>query len=234
MPAQTYCIALEFQHRQTVPAAAKWLVGNTLVTTGEITNAQLEEGPRRQAESGRRLGDELVHAGYVHRNQVDAALSLQRRLIAAVLLLALALSAQQKVHAAEAAAGGQTTKLTVMARVAAFFRLQVQHQATGLSITQQDIERGYVEAPAASRFSVSTNSPGNYVIDFRPNSDVFRAVQINGLNRVVELSADGGTVVANASQVGTMTHELTYRFVLHPQVSAGDYPWPLTLAVHPL
>jgi hypothetical protein len=51
------------------------------------------------------------------------------------------------------------------------------------------------------------------VIDFHPIGGPFRAAQINGLSQALESSGDGGTVIANAPKVGTMTHEPGYRFL---------------------
>ena len=47
-------------------------------------------------------------------------------------------------------AEGNTTRLNVVARVATFFRMNVEHQTAAIAVTQRDIERGYVEVPAAS------------------------------------------------------------------------------------
>ena len=234
-------IALEFQQRQSAkrPAAGKLCLGSILVATGQITHVQLEDALQRQAATGRRLGDELIAAGYIGKGQIEGGLSLQRTLVAAVLITALALAngpGTGDAWAAETGAGQRTVRLQVMARVAGFFRVQIQYQADSLTITSRDIERGFVEVPAASRFSVTTNSRVHYLIDIRPIGEIFQAVQINGLSGPVELDANGGTIIANAprAQASATAHELGYRFMLRPGIQPGDYPWPLVLAVHPM
>src|SRR5271170_1088982 len=56
-----------------------------------------------------------------------------------------------------------TTTMRVTARVLSFFRMQVDYQATALTVTPNDIARGYVEAPAATNFSVITNTQDGFV-----------------------------------------------------------------------
>jgi hypothetical protein len=133
-----------------------------------------------------------------------------------------------------ALSAAEQTKLRVTARVAAFFRVQIDYQAPGLLVTQRDVGLGYVEAPAASRFSVTTNSREAYLIDFHPAGEWFRAVEVDGLNGPVELGADGGTIVHGAPALRSTPHQLSYRFYLRPDVQPGGYRWPLVLSVRPL
>lgn len=133
--------------------------------------------------------------------------------------------------AQHAYAESRTAKVMVMARIAGFFRLQIDHQVAALTVTARDIERGYVEVPAASSFSVITNTQDGYLIDFRPRSDVFRSVVVTGLQGSVEIGADGGTAVHNVPHGRTTVHQLGYRFMLRPDLQPGSYPWPLAISV---
>ena len=150
-------------------------------------------------------------------------------IIAALASLSAIVAQAQQTKAAPA-------KLRVVARVAAFFRLQVQYQAAVFSVARDDIERGYIDVAAASRFSIASNSRAGYVVDFFPIGDLFSAVIISGLSAAVELSSDGGTV--NVMQLATSplteARVLAYRFLLRPELQPGIYPWPLKLSVHPL
>jgi hypothetical protein len=162
----------------------------------------------------------------------------QKRHVACTLVAAVALVVVAALgfdsRAAQPASGAQTTKLQVTARVAAFFRLRLLYQAQAFTITQLDIDRGYVEVPAASRFAVITNSLASYVVDFRPLATFFESVSINGLGAPSSLSASGGSIVANAPQERSVLHQLSYYFVLRPGTPPGNYAWPLALAVHPM
>jgi len=55
-------------------------LGEILVAQGEITADQLGVALERQKTSGRRLGEELIKAGFVHRSVVSRAIRIQRRM----------------------------------------------------------------------------------------------------------------------------------------------------------
>jgi hypothetical protein len=224
-------VVLEFQRRQAgqSPTAGKLYLGHVLVAAGQITRQQLVDALKWQADHGGRLGAALIACGYTTERQVTYGLSLQRKLIGAALIAAMALVSGPAVEGAHAEA--HTTKLKVMARIATFFRMQVEHQAAELAITARDIERGYVEVPAASNFSVITNTQDGYTIDFRPRSDVFRSVLVTGLQNPIEIGAEGGTAMHNIPRGRTTFYQLGYRFMLRPNLQPGSYPWPLAISV---
>src|SRR5271170_3333675 len=56
-------------------------LGEILVAQGKITPQQLAIALERQRTSGRRLGEELIKAGYVQRAVVSRALRIQRRIV---------------------------------------------------------------------------------------------------------------------------------------------------------
>ena len=224
-------VVLEFQRRQAgqSPTAGKLYLGHVLVASGQITRQQLVDALKWQADHGGRLGAALVACGYTTERQVTYGLSLQRKLIGAVLIAAMSLVSAPAVQ--DARAVPHTTKLAVMARIATFFRMRVEYQAAALTVTARDIERGYVEVPAASNFSVITNTQDGYLIDFRPRSDVFRSVLVTGLQNPIEIGAEGGTAVHNVPHGRTTFHQLGYRFMLRPDLQPGSYPWPLEISV---
>ena len=224
-------MVLEFQRRQAgqSPTAGKFYLGHVLVATRQITRQQLVDALKWQADHGGRLGAALVACGYATESQVTFGLSLQRKLIGAVLIAAMSLVSAPAVRNARAAP--HTTKLVVMARIATFFRMQSEHQAAALTITARDIERGYIEVPAASNFSVITNAQEGYVIDFRPRSDVFSSVIVSGLQTPIEIGAHGGTAMNNVPHGRTTFHQLGYRFMLRQDLQPGSYPWPLEISV---
>lgn len=226
---------LEFPRQQVDGTAisGKFALGNILVADGQITRAQLENALRGQASTGRRLGDELVEAGHASKVQIEGGLLLQKRLVAYALGVTVGL-APLTAYVPFAEAAQASAVLAVSATVIANARLQASHQLTQLRISPADIARGYVEAPAASRFSVATNSRSGYRIEFNPMGDFFESVQVAGLGKVVRLGADGGTIVQRGPLPPNLTHELSFRFTLRPNTLPGTYPWPLQLAVRVL
>jgi len=224
-------VLLEFQRRQASasPETDKLYIGRILVATGQITRSHLAEALAWQAEHGGRLGEALVAAGRATHEQVTRGLTLQRKLVVAALIAALSLASAPAVQ--DAGAAQRSASLQVSATVIASARLQIDHQQAQISITNEDIARGYVDVPAGSRFSVATNSRTGYFVDFHPRVDMFASVQINGLGSPVELGADGGTVSEGNGGLRSVAHELSYRFYLKPALNPGNYAWPLLLAV---
>jgi hypothetical protein len=132
----------------------------------------------------------------------------------------------------ESRAAPATMKLNVVARISSFFRMRVDHQQAALTITPRDVELGYVDAHAASAFTVTTNTEDAYAIDFVPRSDVFRSVVVTGLPNTFEAGIQGGTAALEQIHGRVISHRLSYRFVLRRGLQPGSYPWPLQIAVH--
>lgn len=212
--------------------AGRPLLGAILVATGKITAADLEDALRSQVATGRLLGEELIEGGHANKGLVEGGLLLQSRLgklalVAAAMLVPLVAG----VRLAEA---GQSAALQVSASVVAKARLRNDHQAAQLAITAEDVARGYVDVAAASRFLVSTNSRVGYLLEFRAAGSIFESVQIEGFGNAIRLGADGGTIVQRGPRSPDSPHELSYRFMLRPDVQPGSYQWPLQLSVQAL
>lgn len=222
---------LEFQRRQAgaVRGAGKLNLGSILVATGQITRAQLEGALRRQATTHRRLGDELVEAGHASRGQVERGLSLQRKLVICALNVALSLASSAAVT--EANAGQAKASIQVSAVVVSWApAIQVDYQAAQLTITPEDIARGYVEVPAASQFRILGGTRSSWLVDLFARGQLFTSAQIEGFGGSAQVGADGGTLfLRNRSPDGVT--RLSYRFTLGAGVQPGSYQWPLAMSV---
>lgn len=123
---------------------------------------------------------------------------------------------------------------TVGARVLAQASLSVTAEPADISISPEDLRRGYVEVIDPTHLEIRTNSPAGYALLILPQSSWFSAVTVRGAGAEVTIGADGGTIIER----GAARHsalELTYRFALADLVAApGRYPWPLHLDVQPL
>jgi hypothetical protein len=209
-------------------------LGNILMVNGQITRDQLDEALCHQLATGRRLGEELISAGYAGIGQVEGSLVVQRKLVAYALAFAVGVSPLADGCISPAQAGQMSAALPVSVRVIAHAEMQTIFQATHIGISPSDVARGYLDVASASRFSVSTNSRSGYLVEFYPVGHLFKSVQVNGLGDAVQLGADGGQIVQRATQATHPNHELSFRFTLHPNTLAGRYPWPLLLSVRAL
>ena len=97
-------VLLAFQQRQSGEArnATKLCLGNVLVANHAITREQLADALQNQSAHGGRLGEALIAAGHLSEHQIQNGLQLQRKLIAALLLAALALAPALQTGAAQA------------------------------------------------------------------------------------------------------------------------------------
>lgn len=212
-------------------ASQKLRLGEILLATGTISEAQLEQALARKRDSGRRIGEELVASGHTTNAVVAHALALQRRLFLAASLAAL--SPINTLTVPDAVAGEARAQLTVTAVVVDSFTVRSVHQASALVITPQDIQRGYVDAPAASRFEVRNSRP--CLFEFRAAlKNIFRSVRVTGTSGAAEFGADGGTLLQTGFRNGAASVDVAYRFNLAPDVTPGTYAWPLSLTVLPL
>jgi hypothetical protein len=235
LTASERAMVLDYQqHEDGVPmVSGKFALGNILVANDEISRVQLEDALLRQAQTGRRLGEELIQAGHVNASQVEGGLLLQRKLIACALAMVVGLAPLPGlVPAAEAVQ--RSAAMPVSVTVIANAKLQSSYQPTQIKITAADVARGYVEVPAASRFTVATNSRSGYLLEFHPVGNLVESVQVGGLGNAVRLGADGGTIVQRGLPSPNLTHELSFRFSLSPETQPGNYPWPLVLSVRAL
>ena len=218
-------VLLAFQHRLEAARAGRagpLQLGNLLVSTGRISARQLQDGIARQSHSKERLGEALVATGAISELEIARGLRLQRLLIGIALSTALALSGAPKASAG-------TSAMRVAANVLPYLRLQILRQPAKLDVTAADVERGYVDVPAATDLMARSNDRNGYSLSFDPRSDLFRKAQVNGLDQGLEIGPEGGMVHQGFAGPQKLMH-LSYRFFLAPQVGPGSYPWPLQIS----
>lgn len=120
-------------------------------------------------------------------------------------------------------------KLAVWAIGLAHGYIVMEHQAKAIDVTSEDVARGYVHVAGGSRLIVVTRHQGDYAVHFATRGALFRAVQIEGIGRTVELGAQGGTIVERDAPAGKSVVAMNYRFRLAPGTVPGTYPWPLEM-----
>ena len=213
----------------SVVSAERPRLGEILVAQGKITQEQLAIAVERQKKSGRRLGEELIKAGFVKRGAVSLALRIQRRIVFGAIAAMAVTMVPPDVDAATARG-----EIAVTALVPAQAVGQVVQQSSEITISDADIARGYVEISGASQLRVTSNSPAGYVIDFFSRLPIFTAVRISSQDNSVEFGPDGGTIIERGRHGRDLGLNLSYRFTLGASVLPGTYAWPLHLKVRPL
>jgi hypothetical protein len=185
--------------------------------------------PERQKISGRRLGGELIKAGFVKRSVVNRALRIQRSLgVAAVCAIAMATVFAPDLHAA--AQGRVLVTAIVPPRAVS----ELQGQQAEITLSPADVARGYVDVALGSRLKVSANGREGYAVDFFPRLSIFKSVLIRTSSADARIGPDGGTMIVRGRHGRNMPLDLSYRFELREHIVPGTYPWPLALSVRPL
>ena len=208
-------------------AAQRPRLGELLIAQGALTREQLAIALENQKTSGRRLGEELVKAGFVKRSVVSRALRFQRRIGCMALCSALAAS----TISPDTDAATRQTQIAVTAYVPPNVVSQLEQQAAALTITDADVARGYVEIPAGSRLRVTSNDPAGFVIDFFQRLPIFKAVRVSTPDGSAQLGPLGGAMAENRHHGRNIPLELSYRFDLADHVQPGTYAWPLAMSV---
>lgn len=131
--------------------------------------------------------------------------------------------------AGPALAASNEATFSVTAAVVARVVMTTEYQAPTLTITQADVDRGYVEIPGASRITVRCNSLSGYLLSFAGEADYYSQVVVSGLRTPALVSGQGGWLQQPYSRDASVM-QLSYRFVLSQTARPGVYPWPLALS----
>ena len=221
---------LAFQERlgtAGVQHAGPLQLGNLLVSAGKITFEQLQDGIRRQRGSKKRIGEALVEAGYATDEQITQGLSLQRVLVGASLAALLLLSLMP--GKARATTSAKSTQMRISATVNPYVRLDVLQQQPSLTITAEDIQRGYVDVSAGTSLRTRTNDRNGFLVNFDSRSNVFERVTVTGIGGTAEIGSGGGTIRAPYAGPESLA-QVSYRFHLAQGVQSGNHPWPLQIS----
>ncbi len=127
---------------------------------------------------------------------------------------------------------GSGAKVEVYARVMPMVSVQVVNQPSVLNITPSDIEKGYVEVPAATVLTVKTNSA--YVIYFERVAEdrLFEEIEVDtGTATTSIVTSQGMVYEPYPGSVHPSRKTISYRFYLAESVEPGVYPWPVQVGV---
>lgn len=228
-------VALEFQHRQAAKETGFGLLrlGELMVATGLITREQMAASLSRQKLTGKKLGEDLVAAGLVRPHQIAHTLQFQQKMVSAALATALTLGSLSASSDAEAGSSSISTP-AVAATVTKQASLKVLEHPAELTITAEDINRGYVEVPSALKAEIKNNSPGGYMLVFENHGDFVHQTHVRGLGNEMQLDGKGGVVTQPLPHIKEATVTMGFRFMLADHARPGTYDWPLQMSVLPL
>jgi hypothetical protein len=202
-----------------------------LDATGRIIRKRLDRAPERPLRTGGAVGGFLTETGDVVFLPVARVLRIRQKLITAALVAALSMADAAGARAAPPAESGArrgSSRIRVSAKVASSATIRMLGQPSNITITGKDIARGYVDAPAASRIEVRSNTPHGCLPVFGDSNGPFRETVVRGSEREIQIGPGIGCVPIPRTR-GPFTMELGYRFYLSGDARPGTYDWPLTI-----
>ncbi len=138
------------------------------------------------------------------------------------------------VPALPARAGSVSASLAVSVVVPPRALLTVESEPPSLRITGEDVERGYVEVPRATRLTVRTNTPGGWLAELQILPGPWRTLDVTGLGAPTQVSGSGGWIAQPYPGTSRpVSLEVSYRLLLSADARPGVYPWPVALAAIP-
>ncbi len=147
-----------------------------------------------------------------------------KRIIAITIAILLA-------SAGYSSATENTSVINVKTRVLPVMKYSILYQESNLTITQEDINKGFIDVQEAVVLSVKTNSTNGYLLAFSLESNMFSRVTVRNENNVYNLSETGGEIHMPFHGMNVTTQKLSIRFHLLSNISPGQYEWPVSVLI---
>jgi hypothetical protein len=127
-----------------------------------------------------------------------------------------------------AGAGELRTQVAVSAYVTPRASIETVSQSATLSVTEQDVGRGYLDVAAVYR--VRNNDPAGYLLRLVPHIGLTSAIEVSGLATPVVMREEVVEVTQPAA-LQARDLNLRFRLTLDPGASPGVYPMPVQVSV---
>jgi hypothetical protein len=127
-------------------------------------------------------------------------------------------------------AGSRKAVIMVSATVMEKVTQTIVRQVGSLSVTQENIKKGYVDVPSATVLQVQTNNPEGYLLSFEVNEEMAKEVWVMDNGRTTVISGGVGFVQQPYPGSAGEVKEIGYRIFLASGMEPGLYPWPLSVS----
>ncbi|MFQ5598010.1 MAG: hypothetical protein ACE5GK_08170 [Nitrospiria bacterium] len=124
--------------------------------------------------------------------------------------------------------GAAENKISVQGEVMARLSQTFIQQQTMLTLTQADIDRGYIDIPANTILQVDTNVRSGYFLHIGMRPVVLRGLTVLINGRAVEVPPGGGLVHQAGSKSMRDTLHIGYRLFFTTGITPGAYAWPVS------
>lgn len=122
---------------------------------------------------------------------------------------------------------------TVQATVSVHADLERIEEPREVTLTAEDIHRGWADIPVGSRLWIFSNSRSGCFLRFEVAEEAswLKLILIRGLPIEAQVSRPGGWLHRRWPGASRSVLELWYRLELQPDAKPGTYPWPLHVSL---
>ncbi|MBI5408432.1 MAG: hypothetical protein HZA14_03595 [Nitrospirae bacterium] len=133
--------------------------------------------------------------------------------------------------AAGAAAFSENRKgnLQIMTDVRPAINYVIHHQAQDVTVTQEDIEKGYVDIQKAFVYSISTNSNNGHLLLFAYDGNYVKAITLFDEKNTYLISESDNELHVPYQGSDYITKEWTFRLHLLSDLKPGTYKLPVAV-----
>ena len=127
-----------------------------------------------------------------------------------------------------AGSGDLRVQFLVTATVSPRASLESVSEPATLSVSPDDVARGYLDVNAAYR--VSSNDPSGYMVRLAPRTGLTRMVEVGGLSTPIVMT-DQSVEVVQPAALRPQTLALRFRLMLNEKAVPGTYAMPVQVSV---
>jgi len=126
----------------------------------------------------------------------------------------------------------KTSDLRIEAVVLARHDLKILFQLPSITVTQTDVQKGFVDISNATQIYIYDNDRNGCDLLFEGLNWPFKKVLIYGLNHEVQINLPAAFIRQPYSK-RPITATLSYHFDLADDTKPGEYQWPLSISLPP-
>jgi hypothetical protein len=129
---------------------------------------------------------------------------------------------------AESGPGAARLDFTLV--IPAMVRVKALVQPDRIAVEERHVSQGYIDIDDASSVLLTSNSKSGYQLSVAFDAGILARVRVRIASQQLDAEEGSGSMDVHAPKLVDVPVRASYRLYLRPQVRAGNYRWPVTLA----
>ncbi|RJQ47402.1 MAG: hypothetical protein C4538_05135 [Nitrospiraceae bacterium] len=147
------------------------------------------------------------------------------------LFIALSLLFLLLIYGPEIFAENNSAPLTARVTVLPTLKYETIHQEDHIVVTNEDINRGYIDINNAITIKIKTNSNSGLFITFFTNNDFPQGAIVSTNTGSLKIQDSNNELYIPYNEAKSFTKDLSFRFYLSSNTTPGYYDWPVSFMV---